>query len=93
MLSIPKNLKHLFWSHDLDLLNLEKHKRYIITNVLNYGNLDNWRWLFSQYGKDSVMEVVRSIPARSLRPRVRHLVEVLFDVKLNYAPRSTNLQR
>ena len=34
---IPKKMKWLFWSYDINSLDLNKDKNYIITQTLNYG--------------------------------------------------------
>jgi len=39
---------------------LQKHKRRIITNVLNYGNSEATDWLRGQYTADEIKEVLRN---------------------------------
>jgi hypothetical protein len=41
----------LFWDVDPKKIDPEKHKRYIIERMLEFGNKDEIRWLFSFYTK------------------------------------------
>lgn len=88
---LPDNLKPILWSYDLDKLNLEKNKKTIIINVINYGNLEHWQWLKENYGKEVVREVLAKTRASEIRPGARRLASIIFDVEqFNYAPRGAN---
>ncbi len=63
MKKIPKNLQAALWSYDLDKLDIEKDKKLIITQVLNYGILDDVKWLYSAYSENEIKKVVEN-PAR-----------------------------
>lgn len=62
---LPKFLQRALWSYNLKALDKEKDKRLIITQVLNYGNLRDVRWLLNQYSDKEVKEVVAD-PDRGL---------------------------
>lgn len=85
---LPDFLRPLFWSYDFDSLDLEKHQKIIILNVINYGDLKHWRWISDYYGKDNVGQVLSEAPVTELRPQVRKLAAVIFNIKeFNHAPR------
>lgn len=86
--SLPDFFRPLMWSYDFDSLDLNKNKKSIIINTINYGDLKHWRWVVKRYGKSEVKKVLENIPAWELRSRVRKLVSLIFSLKnLNYAPR------
>lgn len=88
--SLPDFFRPLMWSYDFNSLNLEKSKKTIILNAINYGDLKHWRWIADYYGKNEVKKVLETIPAPALRSRVRKLASLIFSLqKLNYAPRGT----
>lgn len=57
-MSLPRYLKPSLWSYDLLKMDLQKSSRVIITQVLNYGDERQLRWLFSHYDTDTMREVL-----------------------------------
>lgn len=85
---LPEFFKPLLWSYDISQIDVERDKKMIIVNAVNYGDLCHWRWLVQTYGKEEVSNVISRIPVTELRPRVRRLAAIFFSVKnFNYAPR------
>lgn len=62
--AIPQSLQAALWSYDLERLDIEKDKKLIITQVLNYGVLEDVKWLYSIYSEEDIKEVVKN-PSRS----------------------------
>jgi hypothetical protein len=88
---LPDYFKPILWSYDLDRLNLEKSKKTVIVNVINYGDLKHWSWLKENYGEEVVRKVLARIRASEIRPGARRLASIIFDIsRFNYAPRGTN---
>ncbi len=52
--------KHLFWDVNRTKLDVEKHKSYIIKQVLEYGLLKDWRLIQNYYGIEQLAEVAKS---------------------------------
>lgn len=50
--------KALFWDIDLDSLDPERNKRFIIERVLGRGDVDDVRWVRARYGDDALKETV-----------------------------------
>ncbi len=48
----------LFWDIDVETLNADEHVSYIIERVLDFGNDEDIRWLFSYYPKETIKAVL-----------------------------------
>jgi hypothetical protein len=55
-------VKAVLWSYDTDKIDLQKHRRLIIFQVLNFGTKKATDWLFKYYGKDVVRDTASEIP-------------------------------
>ena len=85
---LNKDLKSLFWSYKFSSLNPDRDKQRIVINTINYGNWNQWQWLFKQYGKKEVISVIEKTPATEFRKGALRLASILFSIKkLNYASR------
>jgi hypothetical protein len=88
--SLPQYFKHLMWSYDFSAIDLQKNKKAIVVNTINYGDLRHWRWIVWFYGKEGIRNVLSQIPATEIRSRARRLVSIVFNIdKFNYAPRGS----
>lgn len=76
--SVPAFFHTILWSYDVAKLDVEKHKKLLIAQAINYGDLKHWRWLAATYGKEQVREILGAIPASEIRPRVQRLAALLF---------------
>lgn len=54
-----KLLKPIFWDTDIDKLDCENHKNYIIERVLQYGRSEHVRWLLKKFSKNDIIETVK----------------------------------
>ena len=90
-LTLPDTFRTLLWSHDFSQIDPVRHKKTIIVQTLNYGTLDQWRWLIKSYGREGVREVLVQISASELKPRALRLAALVFRTnRFNYAPRGTH---
>jgi hypothetical protein len=90
MATLPDNFRPLLWSYNFSATDPERHKKTIITQTINYGDLHHWRWLVRFYGKEAIRQIVSHIPVSEFRPRVRKLAALLFSIdSFNHAPRGT----
>lgn len=53
-------LKPIFWDIDVEKLDTKKHSRYVIERILEYGNLDQVRFMFKTYSKEKIIKVVKT---------------------------------
>lgn len=88
---LPSSFEPLFWSQDYGKLDLDLDKKTIIINTINYGDLDQWRWIKTFYGENVIKEVLMKSPHTELRNHVKPLVRIFFSIsEFNHAPRSIN---
>ena len=58
--NIPDFVRPFLWSFNVSELDIEKDKKRIITNVLNYGTKEATDWLFSIYKKSDITETIEN---------------------------------
>ena len=66
---IPQNFKKYFWDTDFNSLNIEKHKKYIIERILEWGEDEAVKWLNNVFKKDEIINTLktsRTISRKSL---------------------------
>lgn len=56
MSSIPSSLQGILWSKNIDKLDLDQDKSYIIHQVLRFGSLQDIHWLFTIYPPQTVKQ-------------------------------------
>jgi hypothetical protein len=57
---IPSFVAPFLWSYDLSQLDMEKDKKRIITNVLNFGTKKATDWLFGVFEEKDIKEVIEN---------------------------------
>ncbi|MEM7820510.1 MAG: hypothetical protein QW761_02850 [Candidatus Aenigmatarchaeota archaeon] len=83
MNKIPKFLQHALWSCNTKLLDLKRDKRYIISQILNYGTRRDVIWLLSNYNRAEIKEVLKR-PARGIWwRRVLNFWTMYYNIKLD----------
>jgi len=84
---ISEFLQPILWSNDIHKLDLEKDKNYIIHQVLAFGGIDAWQWLFKTYSKTEIISIFSSIPYKDYSAARYNLVKNhllnLEDYQLN----------
>ncbi len=79
---IPRHAAPCFPSCSIKILDLEKDKDLIITKILNYGNPERIRWLYSAYSTAEIKEVILN-PRRGVWfPKVLNFWEIMLKVKI-----------
>lgn len=68
---LPKPMHRLFWDVDAKKINLKRHADYVITRILDKGDLDDWHWLRWTYEEGRIAATLKK--ARALDPRTVHL--------------------
>ena len=44
-MDIPKEFKKYFWDTDFEKLDIQKNKKYIISRLYNFGDIEEIKWL------------------------------------------------
>lgn len=79
---IPKQLQATLWSVDINDLDLKKNKGYIVNQVLAYGSIRDWQWLFKTYPRETIVSVFLEKPAKIYRPeRFSFAKNILLGLK------------
>lgn len=88
---LPDFFRPILWSYGAGGLDPARDRKTIVVQALNYGDLEHWRWLIGAYGREGIQEILRTLPATELRPRVRRLVALVFGIDaFSHAPRSAH---
>ena len=61
---LPENLKGILWSKNINDVDLENDKIYIINQVLSFGDIEEIKWLFKNYTLDEIKMVFINIPKK-----------------------------
>ena len=67
---LPGDLKKYFWDVDFEELSFEKYPRFIAERILNYGDLNEVRWLLSFTDKQFIKSLVEN--SRNLNAKTRN---------------------
>lgn len=59
---LPKSVQNVLWSYNLDKIDLNDHKKIIITQVLNFGTKEATDWLFTTYNGNEIRDIANQIP-------------------------------
>ena len=78
--NIPESLRPLLWGLKWDALDIEEDKSDIIINVVNGGQISDWKWLMSTYGNEVIKGVMEKRLATELYPESRNLAKIFFGV-------------
>lgn len=78
MNSVPKEFKPIFWDTSLDSLDVEKHKRYIIERILEFGGKEAYRWMFANYSSEEIIEVVKK--SRRISRKTAVMMANFYDI-------------
>ncbi len=78
---LPKNLRGILWSRDINEIDLKKDKSYIIHQILAYGGWEHLTWLTQNYDKNQIREVFIKHPEKDYSERSFNFVQkVLLNI-------------
>lgn len=58
---------NLFWDVDPEAIDFDKHRRWVVQRVLEYGRMEDWQAIRELYGLDGIVEAAQQ--ARTLDPK------------------------
>lgn len=64
---IPPKIKRLFWDVEKEIVNPKLHQAYIIRRIMDYGNIDDVKWMLKQYSPAEIIDVVKKSRGLSRR--------------------------
>ena len=56
---IPLKVKRLFWDVDREGVDLEVHRPYVIKRIMDYGDMEDVKWMLAIYPAKDITEVVK----------------------------------
>ena len=79
---IPSYIARCLWSFDLNNFDLERNKKLLITQVLNYDDWQGVKWLYEIYSEKEIREVIKH-PRRGLWfRRVLNFWQIMLKVRI-----------
>lgn len=73
--------QYLFWDTPIEMIDLKKHKKYIIERVLSKGFLSDFYLLIKIYSNDEITTAIKS--SKSLDKKTVNFCSNYFNVPLN----------
>jgi len=67
--------KHLFWDVNVENIDIDKDKDYIIKNVLEYGLMSDWLKIYHYYGINQIADIVKTF--RDIDPKSLSFIALL----------------
>ena len=56
--TVPASLVHFFWGDDIRTIDTQKHKKYILTSLLEYGDRQAVAWCLKTYGRETIKKML-----------------------------------
>ncbi|KXK15833.1 MAG: hypothetical protein UZ14_CFX002000270 [Chloroflexi bacterium OLB14] len=81
MSAIPISLKPFFQEYDINKLSAEKDAHTIIERVLQFGNRQEIKWLFSTYASKSIIEWINQFGEDKLPQPHLNFWQIVLDIK------------
>ena len=70
---------NLFWDADTSQMDMEAHSPYIIQRVLEYGKMDDWRFINQYYGLQRIVSDCKKL--RTLDPVALSFICTISNTK------------
>lgn len=80
-MKIPKKLQPVLWSVDVNRLDMEKDKYYIIHQIFAYGGMKDIFWVLQNYSKREIVEVFKQGFKDYRRPRFYFIKDALLRLE------------
>jgi len=80
-MKLPSFLKKYFWNVDFAKLDLEKNSFFVITRLLEYGDIKSLCWLFKHTGRRQIEEVI--MKSRELSPKTANFWSLFLNLDKN----------
>jgi len=78
---LPKSVKNVLWSYDVNKISLDVNKKLIIGQVLNFGTEEATKWLFRNYKLDEICSEAEQIPSGQWDKKSLALWSLYLDIK------------
>ena len=72
--------QNLFWDVDVNDLDMDKHREFIVERVLDYGFMSDWLVIKEYYSLDKLGKISKNI--RSLMPKSLAFISAVTDTNI-----------
>ena len=76
--SIPERIKRLFWDVDKERIDIKDQRSFIIRRIIDFGNMDDVKWMLNVYTSDEIIEVVKK--SRGLSRKSAYFWSAYFNI-------------
>ncbi|KKP68444.1 MAG: hypothetical protein UR68_C0016G0004 [Candidatus Roizmanbacteria bacterium GW2011_GWA2_35_19] len=76
----PQSVKAVLWSYDLNTIEVQKDKKILISQVLNFGSEEAIKWLFKQYSFEVVEQIANTIPLFQWNKKSLSLWKIILSI-------------
>ena len=56
---IPERIKGLFWDVNNEIVDKDRHHPYIIKRIMDYGNIEDLKWMLATYSGQEIVGVLK----------------------------------
>lgn len=78
---MEKAFRKYFWDTDFDKLDIKENKNYIISRLLNYGDIKELDWIKSNYSKEELKDFAKQ--SRNLNPLLANYLSQKLELDKN----------
>jgi len=78
---LPKHLHKYFWDTNPEAIDIKKDSDYIIWKLLEYGDINDLKWMFKSFPLRSIKKIFMT--RRGFSPRVINFWHLFFDIPKN----------
>ena len=75
-MELPKMLRKYFWDCSFEDLRLAQYPVFISERILNLGDMDSLRWLFSKIDKEFLIDLVNK--SRNLNKKTKNYWKLML---------------
>lgn len=75
---IPERVKRLFWDVNKETVNKDLHCPYIIKRIMDYGNIEDVKWMLAAYSRQEIVGVLKK--SRGLSRKSAYFWSIYFNI-------------
>lgn len=78
--NIPQFITPYLWSYDTSKIDVQKHKKIIIKNILDYGNVPSTNWLKDTYSHEEIRNSIAHTVKAEWSAKSINLWSIIYNV-------------
>ncbi len=77
--NIPDFLQPFLWSYDLSKMDMKRHKKLIVKNILDFGTAEAIDWLKENYTESEIKEAIAQTTQAEWGKKSIHLWSFIYN--------------